>query len=801
VGVPQNLRYAVRSLLGHPGYLATTLATLTLAIGFNTATFTVINAVLLRPLPYQDPGRLVRLRERRLPQFPEFSISPGNYLAWRDRTRSFTAIGAWGSSGAALDTGSGDVERVVAQRVTANLFPMLGASPILGRGFTEDDDRAGAPAITLLSYGAWQRRFGGGSVLGREIRLSGQPVTIVGVMPSGFAFPSATTELWFPMAFTPDERQRFGSHYLSAIGRLKPGVTIDAARVDLNNVAGQLAAEHPDSDRGWDVLAFSLKDYQVRDVKPALLVLIGAVGFVLLIACANVANLLLARGAARSRELAIRTALGASRSRIVGQLLIENGLISCASAALGVALAAGMLRALLALLPGALPGQDSISLDAPVLLFALGLAIVTPLLFGLLPARFAARADVRELLAAGGRQGGASPARRTRTVLVITEMAMAMMLLVGAVLLIRSFAHLSAVSPGFNADRVVLGGVGIPESKYAAGDQRTQFFAALLDRVRRLPGVEAAGLTESVPLVNDFVSALEIEGHPIENPVERPSANFYAVNHDYFQAMGIPLIQGRALADTDTASGPNVSVINQEMARKYFPNENPIGRRIRVSQGRGEWSQIVGIAGDVKQYGLDEHTRAQVYQPYQQHQYFSSFTLVVKSRGADAASVVPDVRAAVRGLDPGVPLARVTTLESIVSDSIGSQRFAAVLIGLFGGAALLLAAVGLYGVLAYTVGQRTQEFAIRIAHGADRGDVLRLVLLDGLKTSSIGTAAGVAGAIVARRVLAGLLFGITAGDPITYVAVAVMLLAVALVATAIPALRATRVDPIVALRA
>jgi putative ABC transport system permease protein len=798
--MPQHVRHAIRALLAHPGHLATTLATLTLAIGFNTATFSVINAVLVRPLPYSEPDRLLRLVERRLPQFPRFSVSPGNYLAWRDRTTAFSAIAAWTGYGATLDTGSGDAERVVSQRVTANLFPLLGVSPVLGRGLTAEDDAADTPDVVVLSYGAWQRRFGGAGILGRQVRVGGRPVTIVGVMPAGFSFPGVTTEMWFPMAFSAEERQRFGSHYLSAIARMKPGVTIDAARADLNRIAAQLAEEHPDDDRGWDVLAFALKDYQVGDVRPALLVLLAAVGVVLLIACANVANLLLARGSARARELAIRTALGAARSRIVGQLLVESGLISLTSAVLGIGLAAGMLRGMLALLPGALPRQETIGLDPPVMLFALGLAVVTPLLFGVLPARFAARTDVRSLLAAGGRQGATVPARRTRNLLVVTELAMAVMLLIGAALLMRSFARLSAVSPGFDADRVVLADVSIPSLKYPSDQSHTVFFSTLVDRVKRLPDVEAVGLTESVPLVGDYVSGFEIEGQPPVNATDRPSANFYAVNGGYFAAMGIALVRGRVPNDTDTASTMPVSVINEQMAHRYFPNEDPIGRRIRVSQGKGEWSEIVGIVGDVKQYGLDSKTTAQVYQPYRQHAYFNGFTLVVKARSANSAAIVSGLRAAVRSVDPGVPLARVRTLESIVSDSIGSQRFATVLIGLFGGAALLLAAIGLYGVLAYTVGQRSQEFAIRVAHGADRMAVLRLVLGEGLRMSLVGIGIGLLGAVLARRFLAGLLFGIDAGDPVTYAVVAGSLLAVALLATAIPALRATKVDPIAALR-
>jgi putative ABC transport system permease protein len=797
----QDIRHAARALTKHPGYLATAVLTLGLGIGFTTATFSVINAVLLRPLPFADPARVMLIRERKLPQFPEFSVAPGHYLAWRDQATAFDAIAALGSQLVNLDTGATDPDRVRADRVTANLFPLLGIAPILGRGFTTADDQEGAPRVATLAYGAWQRRFGGRTdVVGRAIRIDGEPVTIVGVMPATFSFPAAETEMWVPMAFTADERTRLGSHYLVGIGRLKPDVTLDRARADINTVAARIAQNNPDSSAGWDVLVFPLQEYFVRNVKPALLLLLGAVALVLLIACVNVANLLLVRGAARRKELAIRAAIGASRPRLVQQLLVEQIALAAVSALVGLLLAGWLLRALLSLLPNALPRQGDIALDARVLGFALLLAILTPLLFGLFPAMQASRADLRELLAAGGRQSGQSGGQGIRRVLVVAELALAVMLLVGAGLLIRSFGHLAHVPPGFAPDHAIVASVSLPPSRYAEGEPREHFFDELLSRAGSLPGVNATGLTQSVPMMNDFVSGLEIEGRPPVNRQSQPSTNFYAVSPGYFEAMHIPLIRGRGIEASDRRGSPRVVVINQAMVDRHFAGENPIGRRIKISQGPDDWREIVGIVGDVKQYGLSERTPAQAYESYLQHPYFSSFSIVVRSTGDDPTSVVPALRSIVRSLDRQLPLSRVRTLDDIVSASIRPQRFSVTLIGLFSAAALVLAAVGVYGVMSYTVRLRTQEFAIRIAHGATRTDILSLVLRGAVVIAALGVVTGIGGAWLLRQLIERLLFGVASDDGATYAMVALLLSIVALIASVIPALRATRVDPLVALR-
>lgn len=800
--VMQDLRHAIRTLAAHPGYLATALLTLALGIGFSTATFSVIDAVLLRPLPFHDPDQILLLRERRLPQFPSFSVAPGNYLAWRDEATVFDGIAAFGSRAVSLQTGSGDPDRVRIDRVTANLFGLLGGQPVLGRTFTQAEDADKGPRVAILSWGAWQRRFGGRTdIVGQTVRLDREPVTIVGVMPESFVFPSRQTELWIPMAFEPEERTLHGSHYLAAIARMKPGVTVDRARADLAAIAKRLEQTYPDSNRGWDVLADPLQDYMVRDVRTPLLVLLGAVALVLLIACVNVANLLLARGASRARELAIRSALGAARWRLVRQLLVETVVLSTAAAALGLVIASWGLQGLLALQPDALPRQADIGLNPAVLAVAVALVIVTPILFGLLPALQASRTDVRELLAAGGRQGSVASARRTRTALVVAELALAMILLVGAGLLMRSFARLSDVSPGFDPSGTLIAGITLPETAYPDDNARERVIDQFLARVRELPRVDAAAITQSVPLLNDHVASLDFEGRPAASPTERPTTNFYAVTPGFFAAMRIPLIRGRAITDADRQGAQRVVVINQTLAERDFAGEDPIGRRIRVSQGDDAWRTIIGIVGDTKQYGVMERTPAQVYEPYRQHRYFGAVSAIVRVTDGDPASLAPDLRSIMRSIDPQLPLARVRSMQDVLSESVGPQRFSAVLIALFGAAALLLAAIGLYGVMAYLVGQRTQEFAIRIAHGATRTAILRLVLVNGAATVLIGTAIGVVGALLLRRLLAGLLFGVSATDPLTYAAVAIVLVGVALAASLVPALRATRVDPIVALRA
>jgi putative ABC transport system permease protein len=799
--IVQDLRHALRALLKHPGYLLTALLTLALGIGFSTATFSVINAVLLRPLPFADPDRLVQLRERNLPRFPQFSVSPGHYLFWREHNTTFAGIAALASQSLNLDLGNDDPQRVRADRVSANLFAVLGVDPLWGRSFQPSDEQGSQARVVMLSHGAWQRRFGGArDVVGQTVRLDRNPVTIVGVMPAGFRYPSPEVEMWVPFVFTDAERRSFGSHFMSAIGRLRPGITIEQAEADMKVVSARLIGVNPGS-KGWEVLLFGLQDFTVRNVKDSLLVLLGAVSLVLLIACANVANLLLARGAARQKELAIRSSIGATRGRLLRQLLVEQITLALVSAAAGVLVAAWLLRVMLAMVPDALPAHADVRLDATVLTFAVALAIATPLLFGLLPALQASRPDLRALMSAGGRSAQGVPAQRTRTVLVVAEIALAMMLLVGAGLLIRSFTRLAGESPGFDPGGTIVAGVSLPVDKYAEGESRERFTGEFLERVRAVPGVEAVGLSMPMAMVNEFNSGYEVEGEP---PVEGGNliTLFYAVSPGYFDATKTPLLRGRYLTDADRRGSPRVVLVNAFLAERHFAGVDPVGRRIRIGQGYNsqEWREIVGVVGNTKQSGLDDVHRAQVYEPYLQHPYFSSFSLVVRTPGGEPTAVVPQLRSILRTMDPELPLARVRTLEEIVDTTVRPQRFSTTLIGTFGGAALLLSAVGLYGVIAYTVGLRRHEFAIRIAHGASGRDILRLVLGSAVTMACAGIAIGLAGAWLLRGMVQGLLFNVSAADPLTYASVALVLMLTTLLASAVPAVRATRVDPIEALR-
>ena len=796
----EDLRHAARVFAKHPTYLLTAMLTLAVGIGFTTATFSVLNAVLLRPLPYKDPERLVDLIERLQPRIPQFHASPGHYLFWREHTTAFEGMAAWASQSVNLDAGSGGPERVRADRVTGNTFAVLGVEPAAGRAFSDADDREDAPLVALLSYGTWQRRFGGrADAVGKTVFFDRKPATIVGVMPRSFVFLSADTEMWIPMRFTGRDRQSYGSHYLTVVGRLNAGVTLARADADMQAISRQLGEVNPGS-KGWDVRLFGLQDSLVQDVKTTLYVLFGAVSLVLLIACANVANLLLVRGAARQKELAIRSAIGASRRRLLRQLMVEQVALAALSAAAGVLMAAWLLRLILAILPDALPLEQGIAIDGRVLAFALALSALTPLVFGLLPALQGSRPNLRSVLAAGGRSGSSTPARRVRTAIVVGEIALATLLLVGAGLLVRSFTRLLAVSPGFVPARAVLAGVSLPVERYPEGEPRERFLDTFLERTRSLPRVSAAGITMPMPMVTDYNTGFEIEGQPI--PAEgKPMTLFYGVSAGYFEAMGIPLLEGRLLNDGDRRGAPRVTVINQTIAERYFRGRSPIGHRIQIGQGGSGWREIVGVVGTVKQRGLDERDAAQVYESYLQHSYFATFSLVVRTREDEATAVTPELRAILRAMDPDLPLARVRTLQSMVDATLRPQRFSTTLIGLFGGAALLLAAVGIYSVMAYSVGLRTQEFAIRIAHGARRPDIVRLVLRGALTMSAGGIGGGLVAVWLMRRFVDTLLFGVTAADTATYAGVAVVLAAAALAASAIPALRATRVDPLTALRA
>jgi len=796
----QDLRYGARMLLKNPGFTSIAVITLALGIGANASIFSVVNAVLLRPLPFKEPERLIMIRETKLPQFPEFSVSPGNFLDWKRRNTVFERLVAVRTPSFNL-IGTGDPEQLIGMRVTDGFFAILGAKPELGREFLPEEDQPGRNNVVILSHGLWQRRFGGDpKIMDQTITLSGQIYTVIGVMPATFSFGGSETALWTPMGFTSDDAQNHGGHFLSAIGQLKPGATLEQARSEMSAIAGQLAQEYPDANAGWNVKLLPLQEFIVRSVETTLLVLLGAVAFVLLIACANVANLLLARAAGREKEIAIRTALGAGRARIVRQLLTESALLALAGGVAGLLLAKWGTALLLKLAPQNLPRMSDVSLDGRALAFTAAVTLVTGLIFGLVPALQASKPNLTETIKDAGGRGSTEGGRRqfVRGSLVVLEMASALLLLVGAGLLIKSFWRLQRIDPGFNPNNALTASVTLPSRKYPEENQQSAFFQQLLEKVRALPGVQAAGASNVVPLGGDYVLGFVIEGRPPLPPGAGQSTNYYSVSADYFKAMGIPLLRGRVFTEQDTRNSTRVAVISESMAKRVFPNEDPIGKRIHVTNGPTVFREIVGIVGDVKHYGLDQDTTLQTYEPYTQ-QPFSFMTLVVRTAG-DPTNLTSAIRNQVLSIDKEQPVSGVRTLEQRVSTSIAQQRFSMLLLGVFAAVAMVLAAVGIYGVLSYAAAQRTHEIGIRMALGARAGNVLKMVIGQGMKLALAGVALGSGAALALTQLMKRLLFGVTAADPMTYVVIALSLTLVALFACWIPARRAAKVDPMVALR-
>jgi putative ABC transport system permease protein len=799
----QDLRYGMRALLKSPGFTAVAVIALALGIGANTAIFSVVNTVLLRPLPFKDPDRLVVVIETKLPQFPEFTASPGNFIDWQKQNTVFEQIEAVRQLAYNL-SGAGEPERIRSARVTAGMFDMLGIKPAQGRGFLPEEDQVGHENVAVISHALWQRRFGGDlNVLNQTITLNAQSYTIIGVMPQGVEFPDRNTELWTPMAFTSQQSQQHGSHFISVTGRLKPGATLDQAQTEMSTIAGRLAEQYPNSNAGWDVKILPMQDYQVRDIKPALVVLLCAVALVLLIACANVANLLLARATAREKEMAIRAALGAGRFRIARQLLTESLLLAVIGGGAGLLLAVWGIDSLLALAPEGLPRVKDVSIDAGAMMFTLAISLLTGLVFGLAPVLQASHPNLNESLKEGGKGSSGGPRRqRIRNALVVVEVSMALVLLVGAGLMFRSFVRLQEVSPGFNPANALMVAISLPQGKYQQPAQQRAFFDQVIENVSALPGVVSVGAAESLPMSGDYVFGFEIEGRPPAAPGEDISTNYYSVTPDYFRAMGIQLLRGRLFTDHDREGAQRVAIINETMAKRIFPDEDPIGKRIALTNESTAYREIVGIVNDVKQYGLAEATPLQTYEPFAQKP-FSSMLLVV--RGAnDPSSLGGAIRSQVFAVDKDQPVSRIVTLEELVAGSVARQRFAMVLFAIFAGVAMALAGVGLYGVMSYSVTQRTHEIGIRMALGAQPGDILRVVIRQGAALALIGIAIGLAGAFVLTKlvssVLSGLLFGVSSTDALTFTVIPVVLLGVALGASYAPARRAAKADPLVALR-
>ncbi len=794
----QDLRYAVRMLLKNPGFAVVAVIALALGIGANTAIFSVVNTVLLRSLPYSDPDRLMVLRENKLPQFPEFSVSPGNFLDWQKQNTSFEKLVAINRAAYNLVSGDADPERLRGARVSAGLFEMLGANPVQGRTFTDEEDQPGRDNVVILSGSLWKRRFGSDpNIIGQSLTLSSASYTVIGIMPATFQFPDRDTELWTPIAFTARQAQQHGSHYLSVIGRLKPDVTVQQADIEMKSIAARLEEQYPGSNAGWSINVFQMQEYEVRDVRSGLIFLLGAVALVLLIACANVANLLLARSTARQKEMAIRSALGASRWRVIRQLLTESVLLAVIGGGMGLLLAFWGMESLLALAPEDLPRIKDVALDVRVLGFTLLVTLMTGVIFGLVPALQASNPNLNETLKEAGR-GTTSGRHRVRNSLVIVEIALALMLLICSGLMIRSFSRLQQVNPGFNPDNALALSIALPGRKYPNSENHLAFYSQLVERTSALPGVIAAGLSQSLPIQDDFLVSFDIQGRPPVPPGEGKSTNYYAVTTDYFKAMGISLLRGRLFTEQDNGKAPPVAIINETMANQYFSDEDPIGQRIHLTQGPDKFREIVGIVGDVKQYGLARPSPLQTYEPYLQMP-FSGVTLVVRTQ-SNPEALSGAIRTEVLAIDKEQPVSRIRTLDQIISGSVQQQRFLMLLLGVFAAVALILAAVGLYGVMNYAVTQRTHEIGIRMALGANAGAVLRLIVGHGMLLALIGVAIGLAGAFAVTRVMESLLFSVSTTDPLTFASISVVLTGVALVACLAPARRAIKVDPMLALR-
>ncbi|HET7248463.1 MAG TPA: ABC transporter permease [Gemmatimonadales bacterium] len=799
----QDIRYALRRLARSPGFTLAAVVTLALGIGATTAIFSIVHAVLLRPLTFGNPDRLVIVWERFASRSQNTNVvNPANYLDWRDRATSFSDLAAVGWTSR---TFTGDVPELVQGRsVTPNFFRTAGLSPLLGRVFTSAEADSGGPDVVVLSYGLWQRRFGSDSaIVGRSVPVSGGSVTVLGVMPPEMrSMPWGRDEYWVPLRLTESIRATHSGRYLMVLGRLKPGVSTARAQVEMDVITRGLQQEHPEFDTGWDANVVSLTDQVVGSARQVLFVLLGAVLLVLLIAAANVGNLVLVRAESRRRELALRTALGASRLRLVRQWLVESLLLSLAGGAVGVLLAAWGVDLLVAVAPPYIPRLAEITVDTRVLLVAAALSVVVGIGAGL-PAALGASRDIARGLHGAGRATGDRAANRWRDGLVVAQVSLALVLLGGAGLLVRSLQRLSVISPGFDIAHLTTMAIDLPQPTYSDGARQTAFYSQLADRARAFPGVTDAGAISLIPLVpQGAATRFAIVGRPLQRPGEWTSADIRIVDPGYFTTMRIPTIAGRTFTAADRADAPPVIVVNQKMAQQFWPDGgagSAIGSRIKVSWTHPDATpEIVGVVGDVRTSALDADVHPMIYYVEAQEPT-ASMTLVVRHHGAPGP-LVAAVRGAVRDLDRDVPLTDVATMTTRLARSMSDRRYPMLLLSGFAVLAVLLAAVGLYGLLSFIVSRRTREIGVRMALGADRRSVLGLVLRDGVRLTLIGAAIGVVASSVAARALGALLYGVGPADPLTFGAVGLLLVIVALAASYLPAARATRVDPVEALR-
>ena len=796
----KDIRYGVRSLLKHPGFTLIAVLTLSLGIGANSAMFSTVNAVLLQPLRYPEAERIVLLEGVNPAKgITQSNMSIPDFADWQQQNQAFEQLAGFVSGGSLLTSGD-ETERVRGTGVTTDFFPLFRTAAIRGRTLQPEDAEKGRDPVVVLSYGLWQRRFGAAeNVIGSKVTLGGKSTTIVGVMPAAFDFP-AQSELWVPYPIDAAAERR-DNRFFSVVGRLKPGVPIAQAQAALDTINQRLAQSYVETNSSWSVRVINLQERLVGSMRKSLLVLLGAVAFVLLIACANVANLLLARGTARQKEIALRAALGASRWRVVRQLLTESLLLSVIGGGIGLTLSFWLTKLFISVSPPNTPRFDEIKPDARVFIFTLGLTVLTGIIFGLAPALQASRTDLSGGLKEGGRTGsGGSHHKRLRSLMMVSEIALSFMLLVGAGLLIKSFMRLRDVSPGFTPENVLTMRISMPSAKYPKGEPRVQVLRQTLEKLKTLPGVQSTGAVLSLPLGGDTFNVGRSyirEGRPA-TPEESANAGYLVATPDYFRALQIPLVAGRAFSDQDTEQTTKVLIVNETMARQLWPGESPLGKRITIWRDEKFPREIVGVVGDTKP-SLDTEAGRQMYVPYAQDSGWNGMSLVVRT-SADPLNTVAAARNEIRSLDKGIPVFNVKTMNDVLATSVAPQRMSMLLLTAFAGVALLLAMIGIYGVTAYYVTQRTQEIGIRIALGAQVGDVMKLVLKNGMALAAIGVALGLAGAFALTRLMSSLLFAVKPTDTATFVIVSVCLLVTALLASYLPARRAAKVDPLVALR-
>jgi putative ABC transport system permease protein len=792
-------------LLKKPGFTVVAVLALALGIGANTAIFSVIYTVLLSPLPYPNADRLVWIWETN--PASDIKTEPAslpNFNDWKTQSRSFEGMAAFAKSALTL-TSEREPERIRACIVSANFLSVLGVEPIMGRNFLAEENEPGKNRVVILSHSLWQRRFGANpGILNQAITLNGNPYTVVGVLPPTFKIPStenpAATELFAPLTIDLQQAQR-RADYLGVIARLKPGVGHAQAQAELTTIAARLEQQYPDSNAGWTARLLPLHERLTGDVRSALWLLMGTVGFLLLIACANVANLLLARSTARQQEIAIRRALGADRSRLIRQFLTESVLLSLLGGILGSMVAMWGVEILVALSPGNIPRLDEVRLNLMVLAFTLGVSVMTGIIFGIFPALHATNPSLTESLKEGGRSStGGIRGNRLRSSLVISEIAIALVLLVGAGLMIKSFVRLQEVDPGFRPERILTADMSLPRAKYKEPAQVIAFYDQFMKRISSQPGVESVAAITTLPLSGGgAIASFEVEGRPEPPPNQVVDAEYRVVTPAYFTTMGIPLIRGEGFTERHTRDAPSVMIINETMARRYFPGEEPIGKRINLGNPQSDpWRTIIGVVKDVHDEGLDTDPYPQMYSPLAQFPA-NAMTLVART-GGDPLALAPNIRGELAAIDRDQPLTNLRTMEQVMSQSISRQRFNMTLIAIFSVVGLILATVGIYGVMSYSVTQRTHEIGIRMALGAQARDVLKLVVGQGMLLALVGVGAGLVIAFGLTRVMSSLLFGVSATDPLTFGAVALLLAAVAALACFIPARRAMKVDPMVALR-